>query len=64
MGKYVDMVLAFETKQLSTGLMWLVMIMYAFQIYYDFSGYSDMLLSTAWQEGNAKSPLPTIRLRF
>ena len=44
MGKYVDMVLAFETKQLSTGLMWLVMIMYAFQIYYDFSGYSDMTI--------------------
>ncbi len=44
MGKYVDMVLAFETKQLSTGLMWLVMIMYAFQIYYDFSGYSDMAI--------------------
>ena len=44
MGKYVDMVLAFETKQLSTGLMWLVMIMYTFQIYYDFSGYSDMAI--------------------
>ena len=44
MGKYVDMVLAFETKQLSTGLMWRVMIMYAFQIYYDFSGYSDMAI--------------------
>jgi len=48
MGKYVDMVLAFETKQLSTGLMWLVMIMYAFQIYYDFSGYSDMAIGLAF----------------
>lgn len=43
-GKYVDMVLGFEAAQLSTGLIWLVMIMYTFQIYYDFSGYSDMAI--------------------
>lgn len=43
-GKYVDMVLGFEAAQLSTGLVWLVMIMYTFQIYYDFSGYSDMAI--------------------
>ena len=29
---------------LEAALMWLVMIMYAFQIYYDFSGYSDMAI--------------------
>ncbi len=43
-GKYVDMVLGFEAAKLSTGLIWLVMIMYTFQIYYDFSGYSDMAI--------------------
>ena len=32
-GRYVDMVLGFEAAQLSTGLIWLVMIMYNFQIY-------------------------------
>lgn len=44
MGKYVDMLLAFQTEQLSTGLLWIIMIMYAFQLYYDFSGYSDMAI--------------------
>lgn len=43
-GRYVDMVLGFEAAQLSTGLIWLVMIMYTLQIYYDFSGYSDMAI--------------------
>ena len=43
-GKYVDMALGFEPGQLSTGLIWMVMIMYTFQIYYDFSGYSDMAI--------------------
>lgn len=44
MGKYVDMLLGFQIKQLSTGLLWMAMIMYAFQLYYDFSGYSDMAI--------------------
>lgn len=44
MGKYVDMLLAFHTEQLSTGLLWMIMIMYSFQLYYDFSGYSDMAI--------------------
>lgn len=43
-GKYVDMILGIEPGQLSTGLAWMVMIMYTFQIYYDFSGYSDMAI--------------------
>lgn len=43
-GKYVDMVLGFEANQLSTGLVWMIMIMYTLQIYYDFSGYSDMAI--------------------
>lgn len=44
LGKYVDMILGIEPGQLSTGLVWMVMIMYTFQIYYDFSGYSDMAI--------------------
>ncbi len=30
--------------ELSAGLMWLVTVCYAFQIYFDFSGYSDMAI--------------------
>ena len=44
LGKYVDMVLGFEAGQLGTGLIWLTMIFYTLQIYYDFSGYSDMAI--------------------
>ncbi|MBO5373095.1 MAG: MBOAT family protein [Lachnospiraceae bacterium] len=44
LGKYVDAVLELPLEQISTGLMWLTMVMYAFQIYYDFSGYSDMAI--------------------
>lgn len=43
-GRYVDMVLGFEAAKLSTGLVWLAMLLYTFQIYYDFSGYSDMAI--------------------
>lgn len=50
-GRYVDMVLGFEAAQLSTGLIWLVMIMYTFQIYYDFSGYSDMAIGLGYMFG-------------
>ena len=44
LGKYVDLVLGFEAAQLGTGLTWVVMVMYTLQIYYDFSGYSDMAI--------------------
>lgn len=44
LGKYVDLALAYQPRQLSTGLAWLVIVMYMFQIYYDFSGYSDMAI--------------------
>lgn len=44
LGKYADYILNIQTGQLSTGLAWLAMVLYAFQIYYDFSGYSDMAI--------------------
>lgn len=44
LGKYADLILDCAPGQLGTGLIWLAMIMYTFQIYYDFSGYSDMAI--------------------
>lgn len=44
LGKYTDMIFSFQLEQISTGLIWLAMVMYTFQIYYDFSGYSDMAI--------------------
>ncbi len=39
-----DTVLNIEASKLSTGYIWLGVLSYAFQIYYDFSGYSDMAI--------------------
>jgi len=44
LGKYADLILNIQIAEMSTGLTWLAMILYAFQIYYDFSGYSDMAI--------------------
>jgi len=44
LGEQVDMIFALETHDLSTPLAWLGVIAYAFQIYFDFSGYSDMAI--------------------
>ena len=41
-GSVVDKALAHPMEQISGGLGWLSGILYALQIYYDFSGYSDM----------------------
>ena len=39
-----DAVFALNHEQLSTGLAWLGIIAYCLQIYFDFSGYSDMAI--------------------
>ena len=39
-----DTIFGYGTDQLTTGAAWLGAITYAFQIYYDFSGYSDMAI--------------------
>lgn len=44
LGKYADMILAYPPQELGTGLAWLGMLCYSLQIYYDFSGYSDMAI--------------------
>lgn len=44
LGKYADFILSLPADKLGTDLAWLAMILYAFQIYYDFSGYSDMAI--------------------
>lgn len=45
-GEFVDkiMTVADPSKNLTTGEAWLGVFMYALQIYYDFSGYSDMAI--------------------
>ena len=40
----VDQIFSLPDSQLSMGLAWLAIICYTFQIYFDFSGYSDMAI--------------------
>ncbi|MBF9224209.1 MBOAT family O-acyltransferase [Hymenobacter ruricola] len=44
LGEQADLVFATPPEQLSTGLAWLGALAYTFQIYFDFSGYSDMAI--------------------
>ena len=39
-----DGILAVELNELASGYIWLAYLFYALQIYYDFSGYSDMAI--------------------
>jgi alginate O-acetyltransferase complex protein AlgI len=47
MATCADGVFAVPTDQLTTGLAWLGVVSYALQIYFDFSGYSDMAIGMA-----------------
>jgi alginate O-acetyltransferase complex protein AlgI len=47
LGEQVDKIFALEQGDLTTPLAWLGIVAYAFQIYYDFSGYSDMAIGLA-----------------
>ncbi|MEM7657796.1 MAG: MBOAT family protein [Bacteroidota bacterium] len=51
LGKTVDIVFAGDLSQLGTGTAWIILIAYAFQIYYDFSGYSDMAIGLGQMMG-------------
>ncbi len=44
LGVVVDQIVRLPTNQLSFGHAWLGMLCYTLQIYYDFSGYSDMAI--------------------
>jgi len=44
LGEQVDQIFAMGGEDLTTPLAWIGVIAYAFQIYYDFSGYSDMAI--------------------
>jgi alginate O-acetyltransferase complex protein AlgI len=47
MGQVADNILQLPDAQTSFGLAWLGMICYSFQIYFDFSAYSDMAIGLA-----------------
>ncbi|MFO7615863.1 MAG: MBOAT family O-acyltransferase [Bacteroidales bacterium] len=44
LGEQVDYIFSLGADQLSTSMAWIGIIAYSFQIYYDFSGYSDMAI--------------------
>lgn len=44
LGAYADSVFAADASFLSSPVLWVGIIAYAFQIYYDFAGYSDMAI--------------------
>src|SRR5690554_4787370 len=44
LGEFVDTTFSNSISEASSGLLWLTIIAYSFQIYFDFSGYSDMAI--------------------
>jgi len=47
----VNAIFMLDPSQLSTGIAWIGAISYSFQIYFDFSGYSDMAIGLALMAG-------------
>lgn len=47
LGEVADAVFALSTNDLSTPVAWLGIVCYSLQIYFDFSGYSDMAIGLA-----------------
>ena len=50
-GKMVDIIFNLKSESLATSLAWLGAIAYCIQLYYDFSGYSDMAIGLALMAG-------------
>ena len=44
LGEQVDKIFAMPAGEISTPVAWIGIVAYSFQIYYDFSGYSDMAI--------------------
>jgi len=51
LGAEVDRIFALDAATIGTGQSWAGIIAYAFQIYFDFSGYSDMAIGLALMVG-------------
>ena len=51
LGEQVNVIFAMDSAQLSTGLAWIGAMAYTFQIYFDFSGYTDMAIGIARMMG-------------
>ena len=51
LGQEADRIFAMAPADMSTGTAWLGILAYAFQIYFDFSGYSDMAIGLALMIG-------------
>ena len=51
LGTTVNSIFSLDPSQLSSGIAWVGAIAYAFQIYFDFSGYSDMAIGLALMLG-------------
>jgi len=51
MGDNSDPLTMTELSSLATGAAWLGLVMFAIQIYFDFSGYSDMAIGLGWMFG-------------
>lgn len=47
LGEQVDIIFAMAPTDVSTYLAWIGIVAYSFQIYFDFSGYSDMAIGIA-----------------
>ena len=47
LGRIVDQIYTLPQREISTALAWVAAIFYTLQIYYDFSGYSDMAIGLA-----------------
>ena len=51
MGDVANQVFALNSELLSAPWAWLGILAYSFQIYFDFSGYSDMAIALGWMFG-------------
>jgi len=51
LGEQVNAIFAMHSFQLSSGMAWIGAIAYTFQIYFDFSGYTDMAIGIARMMG-------------